>query len=335
LNQTNKTIRWGVLGTARIAEKVGKAIQAAQGSTLDAIASRSIDKAESWAKQYGVPKSYGTYEALLEDDAIDALYIPLPPSLHEEWTIRAAENGKHVLCEKPLAMNVSEAKHMADACRQHQVQLMDGVMWVHHPRTEQMQSSLNQNNLGNLRRFTSSFSFHWETVPLDDIRMQPEMGGGSLMDLGWYCVRATLWAFQTLPRRVWGTAQYLQGVDLNFSGVMWFDSDRIATFDSGFNCTARKWFEVAGTHGSLVCDDFTNPWNAAKARFWMHDSKGIPTEHMAEPKIQEVCMIENFTQAIISGQQNNHWSEDAIHTQQVCDLLAESARTGHPLCLEP
>ena len=148
-------IRWGILSTANIATKVARAIHLAEDADLIAVASRTKERAAAWGREHRVSTTYGTYDALLADDSLDAIYIPLPPSLHAEWTIKAAEHGKHVLCEKPLAANAAEAIAMADACRQNGVQLMDGVMWVHHDRTAAMKA---ENNRRHARRTAPSDS---------------------------------------------------------------------------------------------------------------------------------------------------------------------------------
>lgn len=332
MSETCRPIRWGILGTARIADTVGKAIVAAQGAELLAIGSRSEATAAEWAKQRGMPRHYGSYEAVLNDADIDAVYIPLPPSMHAEWTIRAAERGKHVLCEKPLAASTREAEEMAAACQQYNVQLMDGVMWVHHPRAAQMHALISDGTLGELQRVTSTFSIKWE-FPNDDLRMQRLLGGGSLLDLGWYCVRASLWALGDLPLRVYGSGIYQNDVDVRFSALLWFDGDRVASFDCGFGMTMRRWLEVAGKEASLVCDDFTKPWNPEVPRFWLHGASGKMSEELAEPKVQEVCMIERFSEIVRSGQIEARWASDAIATQRICEALDRSARAGKPVDL--
>jgi predicted dehydrogenase len=269
----------------------------------------------------------GSYLELLEDPGIDAVYIPLPPSLHCQWTCLAAQYGKHVLCEKPLAMNLAEAQQMSDACAAANRQLMDGVMWVHHERTKAMREIIRSHALGSLRRFTAGFSNGANLGP-QDIRFQRELGGGALGDLGWYCVGALLWAFGELPERVFATARYEKEVDRNLSAMLWFRDDRLAAFDCGFDVVWRKWFEIAGTRGSIVCDDYVNPWDAGKARFWVHDSQGRGTQHMAADCVQEVRMIENFCDAVRSGQLNPAWPAAALAAQKVCDTLADSARQG-------
>ena len=319
-------LRFGILGTARIAEKVAAAIQAADGASLDVIASRDADRAREWAHGHQVPRSVGDYRRVIDDPEIDAVYIPLPNSMHHAWTLAAAEAGKHVLCEKPLGINAQQARDMAAACREHQVQLMDGVMWIHHPRTIAMKEQLTSGTLGELRRVTSAFTFRFDEVPDYDIRLDPKTGGGSLGDLGWYCCRATLWAFDDLPTRVFATARMFRDVDMNLSALLWYDNQRMATFDCGFDTELRKWFEVAGTRSSLVCDDFLSPWDVNKPRFWIHDRNGLQGEHLAPTPIQEVVMIENFAQAVASGKIREDWIDDAVATQTMCDALARSAR---------
>jgi len=343
VTETSPPIRWGILGTARIATKVGRAIHRSRGAVLAAVASRDKSRAQAWIARHTRDTSAandtqafldpdtrvaacGSYLALLENQNIDAVYIPLPPSLHCEWTCLAARYGKHVLCEKPLAMDLAEAQQMSNACAAAGRQLMDGVMWAHHERTGAMREIIRSGALGSLRRVTAGFT-NGATLRPDDIRFQREMGGGALGDLGWYCVGALSWAFDELPERVFATARYEQDVDRNLSALLWFRDGRMAAFDCGFDVVWRKWFEIAGTQGTIVCDDFVNPWDAAKARFWVHDNKGQGTQHLAADCVQEVRMIENFCDAVRSGELNPAWPAAALATQKVCDALDQSART--------
>ena len=302
-------------------------IHLAENADLVAVASRTEERAVTWAREHNVPTAYGTYDALLADESLDAIYIPLPPSLHAEWTIKAAAQGKHILCEKPLAANADEAVAMADACRQNGVQLMDGVMWVHHQRTAEMKRTLTDSTLGKLRRVTAAFTFNWDTIPTGNIRAMKEFAGGSLGDLGYYCIRAILWAFEEMPTQVFATARYKVDVDFNLSGILWFDDERIATLDCGFDTALRKWFEVAGTRASIVCDDFTVPISEDSARFWVHGPDGNE-RHTVEGCIQEVTMIERFSQIVQSGNLETEWSDVAVNTMRVCDALLESHRRG-------
>lgn len=343
------TVKWGILSTARIATRVAAAIDGAANAEATAVASRTLDRADFWAKEHGVGQSYGSYQELVDDDSLDAIYVPLPPSMHAEWTIKCAEAGKHVLCEKPLAMNVAEAEEMAAACRANNVQLMDATMWVHHLRTAEMLKAVNDGTIGHPRRVTSAFSFdiepYLQTKPphmardpetgeakienvfAKELRFKRELGGGALLDLGWYNVRATLWAFGDLPRRVYASARYRNDVDMNVSAMMWFDDGRMASFDCGYDMSLRKWFEVVGTAGSLVCDDFLSPWDTDRPRYWLHVEAGKVSEHLAEPVIQEQKMIEKFCDIIRSGQLDDAWPKISIANQRICDALGKSART--------
>ena len=325
---TTSAVRFGVLGTARIATRVGPAIRDAAGAELSVIASRDGQKAATWASEHGATRSVQGYEALLDDPDIDAVYIPLPPSLHRQWTLRAAQAGKHVLCEKPLAASSSEAAEMAAACAEHGVQLMDGVMWLHHPRAEAMRQIVLGGELGTLRRVTSAFSFCWDALPHGDLRLSRALGGGSLLDLGWYCVGAALWAYGRLPHRVFGSGSMHDDVDLDYSGMMWFGEQQMASFDCGFFTQARRWLEVAGTEASLVCDDFTRPWDESRPRFWLHGRTGKIAERVSEGPLQEVCMVEDFCRIIRSGRLEPRWPDLAVSVQRVCEALDRSARQG-------
>ena len=323
--ETKSSVRWGILSTANIATKVARAIHLARNADLIAVASRTEERAATWAEDHNVPTAYSTYDALLTDDSLDAIYIPLPPSLHAEWTIKAAEHGKHVLCEKPIAANADEAIAMADACRQNGVQLMDGVMWVHHKRTAVMKQKLKDGTLGKLRRVTAAFTFNWDTIPVGNIRAMKKFAGGSLGDLGYYCIRAILWAFEQMPTQVFATARYKVGVDFNLAGILWFDDERIATLDCGFDTGLRKWFEVAGTRASIVCDDFTVPTSEDTARFWVHGPDGNE-QNTVEGCIQEIKMIECFSRIVRSGNLEAEWSDVAVDTMRICDALLASHR---------
>ncbi len=293
-----------------------------------AVASRSLDTARCWAYEHNVPRYYGSYQELLEDPEVDAIYIALPPTLHHQWTLRAAEAGKHVLCEKPLAVDGRQAEEMASACGEHRVLLMDGVMWVHHDRTAEMQQHLSPDSLGTIRRATAAFCFNFgPKVPMDNIRVRPELGGGCLGDLGWYCVRGIWWAFGgAIPERVFATARYFNSVTYNLSATMWFPGERMASFDCGFDIGMRQWIEVAGTERSLVCDDYVLPTSEHEARWWIHEPSGRSNKHMIANCVQEQRMIEHFSSHVLENTPNPHWVAEAVITQKICDALEQSAR---------
>jgi predicted dehydrogenase len=320
-------VRFGVLGTAKIATKVGQAIKDAASAELVAIGSRNLETAKAWGIQYGAPQAYGSYSEVLVDENIDAIYIPLPPALHCEWTVKAAEAGKHVLCEKPTALNSTEVTKMFAACKANGVQFMDGTMWSHHPRTREMKAVLKSGKLGRLRRVTSAFTVNIADTP-EQIRFSPDLGGGAIYDLGWYCVRAALWAFDDLPQRVYATGEYHRGVDINAAITMWFSNQRTAVFDCGFDMGLRKWFEVAGEEGNLVCDDFLAPTNIDAPRFWTHDDRGNSETHLSAGVVQQTEMIQRFCEIVREGTLEKRWFQESLDTQRVVDALLKSLKVN-------
>lgn len=328
------SIRFAILGTAKIARTVAPKIQSAEGTELLGIASRSEDSAQQFAQEFGIPRTYSGYAAALDDPDVDAVYVPLPPSMHQEWTEKAAAAGKHILCEKPLARNVSETDRMIAACRKHNVVLLDGVMWYHTARAAAIRSVVDSGQLGELRQLTSVFTFRWDTMPMENLRMHRDLGGGSLLDLGWYCVGASLWLLDDMPQRVYARANWCNDVDIRLNGFLWFGDEgsverKVATIESGFDTVRRRWLEVAGTKESLVCDDFTRPLKSSRPRFWTHDCDGESTEHVVTGKTQEECMVESFCELIRSRQTDHPWLQLSRKTQAVCDALDRSARGGH------
>ncbi|APZ92764.1 Gfo/Idh/MocA family protein [Fuerstiella marisgermanici] len=321
-------LRFAILGTAKIARTVAPKIQSADGASLVGVASRSAEKAAAFADEFQIPKVFDSYQAALDDPDVDAVYIPLPPSLHLEWTEKAAAAGKHVLCEKPLARNVAEVDQMIAACRRHNVVLLDGVMWYHTPRATAVREVVASGQFGELRQLTSVFTFRWDTMPMDNLRLHRDMGGGALLDLGWYCVGVTLLLFDELPQKVFAKANWCNDVDTRMNAFLWFADDKVATIECGFDTVRRRWFEIAGATGALVCDDFTRPWKPEKPRFWTHDSDGKSTEHVIHHKPQEECMIEAFCELVRTNAVEHPWLTLSRNTQHVCDALDQSARTG-------
>ena len=287
------------MGTARIARTVVPQMAASKRADVVAVASRSIDKARIFAGEFGIRTAYGSYEDLLADDNVDAVYIPLPPSMHCEWTVLAAAAGKHVLCEKPLAINASQAQQMLDAAIRHQIVLLDAVMWYHTARAEAMREIVVSGKLGEVRQVTSAFTFPGNALAEDNLRFSASLGGGSLLDIGWYCVGLSLWMLQQTPERVFATAQWRNDIDLRMNGILWFQHDQMATFESGFDAVRRRWMEVAGTNAALVCDDFTKPWNENKPRFWIHNAEGTSEQKIVTHPPIERCLVDAVKSAVV------------------------------------
>jgi predicted dehydrogenase len=199
---------WGVLSTANIGvRKVIPAMQAGQYCDMAAIASRDLGRAQAVARELGIPKAYGSYEELLADPEIEAVYIPLPNHLHVPWSIRALEAGKHVLCEKPIGLTSAEAQELLDAARQHpHLKVMEAFMYRHHPQWQRTRKLVREGAIGDLRTIQAFFSYY--NVNPDNIRNQAEIGGGGLMDIGCYCISLSRFLFEAEPQRVMGIVEY-------------------------------------------------------------------------------------------------------------------------------
>src|SRR5262245_47763056 len=235
-------VRWGVLGVAKINDRWLPSFARARNAELRAIASRDSARAQQAAQAANISRAYASYEALLQDPEIEAVYLPLPNTLHDEWTRKAADHGKHVLCEKPLCPSAAEARALVTYCHGKGVKLMDGFMWPHHPRTKKIRELLDQGVIGVVQQVSGAFTFLLPSDPRN-IRLQQNMAGGGLLDVGCYPVYGIRWAVGAEPVRVWATAKYLHGVDVHLHGVLWFADGRMANFDSGFTLPLRTHLE--------------------------------------------------------------------------------------------
>ncbi len=327
---THAKLRWGILGDAKINQRLLPAFKAAKSVDLRAIASRSMEKAKAAATRDGIPVAHGNYLDLLKDTAIDAVYIPLPNHMHDEWTRAAADHGKHVLCEKPLTVKAAEAEKLVAYCRSKGVRLMDGFMWPHHPRTHKLRQVLDAGSIGEVRKVNAAFTFNMDGLPTSNIRLQPEAGGGSLLDVGCYTTYAIRWWMRAEPVKVWATATYVNDVDVAMSGVMTFADGRTANFDCGFVHPLRTWVEIVGTTG---CIHIPNLWIPdEKAAFEILRQKGDfgdTIEVVETPgQNQMVHMLDDFAAAVAEKRDVYPNPDEAIKTARVMDALAKSARDG-------
>jgi predicted dehydrogenase len=322
------TIRWGILGVAKINDRLIPAFKRAANTELRAIASRSPEKAQAAAAAAGIPHAYGSYEQLLDDPAIDAVYIPLPNSLHAEWTMKAADRGKHVLCEKPLAADAAEAQRVVDYCRQRGVRLMDGFMWPHHPRTARLRELLDAGAIGAVRHVTGAFTFRLDLDP-KNIRLHPDLAGGSVMDVGCYPVYGARWVFRAEPVRVYAVAEWYNGVDLTMNGVLEFPDGRAALFDCGFTLPFRGSMEIVGTQGIIRLPEMWLP--PPRAAFQVLRDDRPPEEVVIEGEDQIVHMLQNFGAAVRAGREPSPPPTEAVATLCVLDALRQSAREGRPV----
>ena len=322
---STKKLRWGILGVAAINNRLLPAFAKARNLELYGIASRSLDKAQAAAKAASIPHAYGSYDALLDDPAIDVVYVPLPNHLHAEWTRKAADRGKHVMCEKPLTPTAAEAAELVAYCRERKVKLMEGFFWPHHPRTALLHERLRGGVIGKVRRVSGSFTFQLPPDP-GNIRLQSAAGGGSLLDVGCYPVYGIRWAMGQEPVRVWATARYDFDVDVEMNGVLWFPDGAIATFDCGFVHPMRQWLEIVGERGTIYVPEMWVPRSKA-AEFIRRDEHEECTLEGAQGE-QMQCMLENFSTYVLDDRPVWPDPEEAVKTLRVLDALARSAREG-------
>jgi predicted dehydrogenase len=291
-----RTTRFGVLGTGRITRRLVAELQQSENVQVTAIASREASRSRWFADQFGIPHAFAGYRELITSDVVDAVYIALPPSLHTEWAIAAAEQQKHVLCEKPLAIDTDQATQFDAVCRRHAVQWLDATGWLHHDRTRRIREIIDSGTLGPIRHISASVSF-FEPFQSNDHRLREDLGGGVLLDLGWYAFGLPVWVMQSTAQTVLADAIYRNQVPYRVSAVCRFGNDVSATISCGYDTATRKWMEIAGDNASIVCDDFTRPWPDRTARFWVHDRAGSVSSEKFECN-QEGEMIRAFTRAI-------------------------------------
>ncbi|MFH5803963.1 Gfo/Idh/MocA family protein [Alienimonas sp. DA493] len=320
-------LRFGLLGAGRIAAKLAAAMSRTAGVTAAAIGSRDPARAAAFAARHGVPVA-GSYEEVVASPDVDVVYLALPPHLHLEWGRRAAEAGKAVLCEKPLAPTAADAEALAAACRAAGVALIDGTQWTRSPRADAFWSALGGGELGELTRVTAAFSFHADGWEADEHRLDPTRGGGVLLDLGWYCVHAALWAFDADPVHVACSltreTHAAGAVDVAASGLLTFPGGRTAGFDVSYRTAWRNWIEFAGPAGSLVCDDFTRPRDPAKVRHFRHDRRG-DASRVELPGFDPQAEFLTRVAAAIRAGGDEEGLKLALRTQSVLDRLREAA----------
>jgi predicted dehydrogenase len=319
-------LRWGILGVAAINNRIMPSFLRARNAELRAIASRSPEKAKVAANAAGIPIAHGSYEALLTDPTIDAVYIPLPNTLHDEWARKAAEHGKHIWCEKPLCTTAATAQSLIDFCHTKGVKLMDGFMWPHHPRTAHLRRFLDSGGIGEVRRVGGAFTFQMRPLDTNNIRLRSDMGGGSLLDVGCYPVYGIRWAFDAEPVRVTATARMENGVDVEMNGILTFADGGIGTFDCGFTLPFRGWLEIVGTEGTVGVPEM---WLPLPHATYTIRREGKPVEEVViEGEDQIQLMIENFSRAVLENQPVRPPPDEAVKTLRVLDALAKSAREG-------
>lgn len=362
LSMKEPLLRWGILGAANIARKNWKAIWNSGNGRVAAVASRKLENSwrfiqecQAQAPFDPAPKAFGSYEELLAQKDIDAVYIPLPTGIRAEWVKRAAATGKHVVCEKPCATSLAELREMLEVCRKNRVQFIDGVMFIHSRRLERMHAVLNDGKtVGRIRRISSAFTFY---APEDffaaNIRARADLEPfGCLGDLGWYCLRFALWTMNwKMPERV--TGQMLSEfkhrtskapVPTEFSGELFFENGVSSSFYCSFLTDTEQWAVVSGERGHLRLSDFVLPFTGKHIAFEtgnaVFDVRGCDFEMQPHQKCieveehshsasdsQEARLFRHFAEQVQTGELNTLWPEMALKTQIVMEACLASARS--------
>jgi predicted dehydrogenase len=324
-----KKIRWGVLSTAKIGtEKVIPAMQLGKYCKFTAIASRQLEKAQAAARRLGIEKAYGSYEELLADYDVDAVYLPLPNHLHVPWAIKALKAGKHVLCEKPLGLNAAEAQELLEASRKFpRLKVMEAFMYRHHPQWQWVKQRVSEGKIGELRTIQSFFSYY-NSDP-NNIRNKADNGGGGLMDIGCYCISLSRFIFGAEPRRVCGIREEdpEMKVDRLTSGLLEFASGT-STFTCATQLVPYQRVNIFGTKGRIEIEIPFNPPPDRPCKIWYGDDARI------EEVILEICnqytiQGDLFSRAVLEDKEVPTPLEDAVANMQVIDALVRSARSGN------
>ncbi|MFC7026642.1 Gfo/Idh/MocA family protein [Halomicroarcula sp. GCM10025324] len=325
-------MRFGIISTADIGVQSVLPGIAASEHEIAAVASRDGARAEDVAEQFDAPSAYDGYDAMLDDDTLDAVYIPLPNGLHAEWIRRAADAGLHVLCEKPLTGNAAETEAVFDYCEARDVVLMEAFMYRFHPLTERALEIV-ETELGEVRSVTSTFTFR---IPDDaeDIRLDPDLAGGSIMDVGCYAISAAR-LFLGNPDRVYGetTDRRDCGVDTEMTGVLSYDDGATASVQSGFETPLTQYYRVRTTDGWLRADP-TFDIGVENSTSLTYSVDGETTTEQFDPTDHYRLEVEHFADCVERDVTPRVDRTESVEIMRIIDAIKESADLGGPVALE-
>jgi len=317
-------INWGIISTAAIGlDSVIPGIIKSKNGVAKGIASRELDRAQSAADKLDIPKIYGSYEEILEDDEIDAIYIPLPNHLHVEYSIKALKAGKHVLSEKPIGLSVQEAQKLKTESEKHpDLKCMEAFMYRHHPQWQKTKHIIQDGGIGELETIQSEFSYFNKDV--NDIRNNPDYGGGALMDIGCYSISISRFLYDQEPTKVWGD----QEIDPDFKvdsltqGVLEFKGGK-STFTCGTQLFDHQRVIVLGTQGKI---EIEIPFNAPidqSTRIWYTSEEG--TEEIYTKAVDQYTLqVEDFAEAILKSKEQPYSLDDAINNMKTIEAIVQS-----------
>jgi D-xylose 1-dehydrogenase (NADP+, D-xylono-1,5-lactone-forming) len=320
-------VKWGIISTAHINRKLIPGAKASPKVDLVAVASRDQARADAYAREWEIERAYGSYDALLADPDIEAVYISLPNTMHCEWSVRALEAGKHVLCEKPLSRHTDDVEAAFEAAERTGRLLSEAFMYRHNPQTKKLRALLDEGAIGELRLVRSTFSY--TLYDEDNIRLRTDVEGGSLMDVGCYCVSGSR-LLGGEPETAYGQAWFgPSGTDWVFGGTLRFAGDVIALFDCGTAMPERDELQAIGSEGSLFLDD---PWHCNEPVIELHrdgDVERIEVEREDSYRLE----LENVSDAIRGEAELLLGRDDAVGQARTLEALHRSATTGAPISL--
>ncbi|WP_054958278.1 Gfo/Idh/MocA family protein [Paenibacillus dakarensis] len=333
-------LRFGIMSTAKIARNsMIPGILNSERCEVTAIASRNMEKAAQVAEQFNIKAHYGSYEALLEDPEVDAIYIPLPNHLHKLWSIKAIRAGKHVLCEKPAALNEIDVRQMVDAAREHKVIFAEAFMYRYHPKHARVREIIECGEIGEIRSIHGSFTYN-NAKDKGNVRYSREMGGGSIYDVGCYPISAARMIYRQEPRAITAYASYSDehdGVDMMAHGLLEFDKGLAMTFECGMWTYARCSLEISGSEGRIelpIAFGWERMEDEAQAQILIHTAKGTREERLGAHNHFSL-QADAMASAVLDGVPLPFSPEDAILNMRAIDACMESIRTSSRIIIEP
>lgn len=328
---SHNKLRWGLISTARINRAIIPPLRRSRRGALSAVASRSQQKADEYAKTWQIPRTFASYEAMLADPDLDIVYNPLPNSLHLEWTVKAVQAGKHVLCEKPLALTVAEVDQMVAASRQTGKIIAEAFMYRHHPQTLKVHELVNSGAIGKLHLIRGVFSFNLKRSV--DVRLDPLLGGGSIWDVGCYPISYARYLAGAEPEEVFGwQLTGSSGVDESFIAQMRFPNGVFAQFDCSFRVEHRTMLEIVGTEGTIKLNRPFTPRNIEVIELKQEDR---PNRIRVRSGNLYSGEVEDMHAAILDGTPQRVPLSDSRGTVQAITALLQSAKENKPVLIHP
>ncbi len=326
-------VKWGILSTARHAANtwIPQAHNSPSGQ-VHAVASRDAARAQQFAQENNIPHSYGSYEALLADDNVDAVYIPLPNDMHKEWAIKAAQAGKHVMCEKPAGLNAAEAEEMVAAFKGAGLKFAEAFQWRHSLQAQRLRKMVQGGSMGDLRFIDAGFSFMLDRE--GDIRRKPENGGGALYDVGCYTISAVRFIAGAEPLAVtaqiyWGDS----GVDELVVATLEFPNHVLAHINCSFILPLRRYYEAVCSNGSVIVERAYNPNGLENIVTQRGSDREVVRKHLLGRDNEYMLLVEDFNRAILDNRDPMFTGEDAIKNMKVIDAIFAAAKTGTRVAL--